>query len=248
MALSKELSKLGVVKADGEVYPRLLVVITGHDKRGKTHFGLTAPTPSLIISSDIGTEGVVDQFVKSGKEIYEYHWALPSKQEKAKALFDKVTEVYYAALEDKNIRSVIIDTESELWELLRLYKFGKLDKIPSYKYGEVNAIAKRMYKKAYDHQKNLVLLRKYKKKYVGAEWHGDYEPSGYNDIDYIVQAVLTADRYPRSKDETNPDFFITIDKSRHASEKEGTVLEGPMCSFQFLANELLPDVDIDFWE
>jgi len=246
--ISNKLQNLGVKEADSKVYPRLIVAISGHDQKGKTHFGLTAPDPSVIISSDIGTEGVVHKFKAQGKKIYEYRWSLPELQEAAKKEWLKLSEVYDQVLQEKDIRSIILDTESETWQLLRLYKFGKLEKIPSYAYGEVNAIAARMYKRAYDFQKNLILLRKMKSVYINDKRTAEWEPSGYNDIRHVAQITGLAGREPRTKNENNPDFTFTFTKCRHNPALEGEVLEGPMCNFPFMANMVLPDVDIDFWE
>ena len=248
MPLSKELQKLGVKEADATVYPRLIVAISAHDQKGKTNFGLTAPSPSIIISSDIGTEGVVDKFKAAGKEIYEHNWTLPRKQKDAENAWKKVEDVLEAAYTDSYLRSIVIDTESELWQLLRLYKLGKLEKVPSYKYGEVNAIAGRIFKKAYVHKKNLILLRKLKPIYIGKERTNNYEPSGYEDVKHIAQVTALAGRNKRTKTDTNPDFNLTITKCRHKPELEGEVYEGHEVSFPWLATEVLPNTDMSDWE
>ena len=247
MPISKALKNLGVKEADTAVYPRLIMAVTAHDQRGKTHFALTAPSPSLIISSDIGTEGVVGKFQAEGKEIYEHQWTLPEAQKDAKKEWESLAAVFEAALQDEHLRTIILDTESEVWQLLRLFKFGKLEKIPSYMYGEVNAIASRMYKRAFQHKKNVILLRKFKAKYINDKRTADYEPSGFGDIHYIAQVTATAGREKRSKNNSNSDFNMTITKCRHNPELEGEIYTGPMCCFPYIASEVVTTIPMSEW-
>ena len=41
---------------------RLIVSVEGLEKRGKTHFAMTAPPPIAYFDMDIGAEGVVNKF------------------------------------------------------------------------------------------------------------------------------------------------------------------------------------------
>ncbi len=44
----------------------------------------------------------------------------------------------FKALESKEIKSIVIDTASEAWELVRLARFGKLTQVMPQHYGPVN--------------------------------------------------------------------------------------------------------------
>lgn len=114
---------------------RTILRIVGERGTGKTHFALTAPGPILYQSFDWGLEGVIERFVKEGKEIYpvQYEWhpggrkAQDDKGEFNQAyaveLRDKFEEDLYYAL-DNGARTVVWDKETDIWEMYRYAEFG----------------------------------------------------------------------------------------------------------------------------
>src|ERR1035437_263544 len=79
-----------------EVIPyRLIWRSYGPEKSGKNHFGLPAPGPIAIQSFDIGVEGVVEKFVKAGKDTRAVSYESERKdctQAAAQALRDQFEE------------------------------------------------------------------------------------------------------------------------------------------------------------
>ena len=117
---------------------RLIMAASGREKQGKSHFALTAPSPIAYFDLDIGTEGVIDKFVANGKEIYhnDYNYHLLKDIRKQGPvdvapyieMWEKFKSDYVSILESP-VRTLVIDTATELWELLRMSRFGKLDQV-----------------------------------------------------------------------------------------------------------------------
>lgn len=122
-------------KADGSARQRIIGLSDGEPGSRKTSFWLEAPGPIVIISLDLGLEGVVERYHKD-KEIYvaEYSWApnpdddMGLTQEAAVELRDKITGDFEHAIQ--NARTVLIDKETDLWELFRYAEFGSPNDAP----------------------------------------------------------------------------------------------------------------------
>ena len=135
----KELEGMGFSDDVIERPYRLVASVSGREKVGKTHFALTAPDPIFFINIDIGAEGVLDKFQAEGKKIYLYDVRVPRTApkdyyvpmwESLKKVFEKACQV--------GAGSIVVDTASEVWELARLAKFGKLTQVMPQHYVEVN--------------------------------------------------------------------------------------------------------------
>ena len=108
---------------------RLIGLSVGEVGSRKTSFWLEGPQPIVVFSIDQGLEGVVDRILREvapDKEIHikEYEW-LPTEatsQEEAVELRDQFTEDYEHALQ--HARTVILDKETDFWELFRYAEFG----------------------------------------------------------------------------------------------------------------------------
>jgi hypothetical protein len=122
-------------KADVAPKPRIIGRSAGEVGTGKTHFWLGAPGPIIVFSFDKGLEGVVEQFQDS-KDIYiaEYDWYPPpvnddtsdedrdAFKQQAIEIREQFTEHFEWAIQ--NARTVLIDKETDLWELQRYAEFG----------------------------------------------------------------------------------------------------------------------------
>jgi hypothetical protein len=184
-----------------EVIPyRLIWRSYGPEKSGKNHFGLTAPGPIAIQSFDIGLEGVVEKFVKAGKDIravsYEFE-RNDCTQAAAQALRDQFEEDYDIALQQG--RSVIWDTESELWELFRFAEFGEnaqgVSTDAPRNYVRLNSRFRDLVQRAYDSEANLQLIEKVKERWKTNDKgspvpSGQFEPTGFKESGYLVQANI----------------------------------------------------------
>src|ERR1700723_169108 len=134
------------VRASAPVTHRLIVNAEGEEKSGKNHFSFSAPGPVYLHSFDIGNEGVVQKF-QSEKEIYiaEYELSMQPGEasavevaEAAEKVWQQFISNYRDGLASCGNGTTVVDTGTEMWELLRLARFGKLTQVMPHHYGPVN--------------------------------------------------------------------------------------------------------------
>ncbi len=239
---TQQLAALGFEKPDVAILPRLILSISAREKQGKTHFALTAPGPIAFFNTDIGIEGVINKFAPR-KEIMIMNMPVPDSQVEAKKCWEKFKSAYDSVLRMKDVRTVVLDTATEVWELLRMYKFGKLSQVMPHQYGPVNAIYRRMLKDSYASNKNIILLHKMKPVYIDDKRTNKYERAGFSDTGYIVQANCIMFRDPVTKENPNPQFNIQIEDSRHNPDVVGMKFSGAMCNFPMVASMILGEGD-----
>lgn len=234
---------------------RLIVAIDGLEKSGKSDFALRdTPAPIAVINTDVGLEGVVQKF-QDHKEIYKSDHILnfpiggdPVKiATMANIVWAKAKKDFFGALENKKIRTLVVDTATELWELLRLARFGKLTQVMPHHYGPVNAEFRDLINRSYDYDTNVILLHKLKKEYVtGKDGKGNptgkWERAGFGDTGYRVQVNA------RTWRDTDGEFHLLVIDCRQNEELFSEDFTAPMNSFPFLASMVFPDTTPEEWE
>ena len=252
----------GFTEASSEEKLRLILNVEGGEKEGKTHFALTAPGPIALIDMDIGLEGVVSKFIKE-KKIYvasfNYREATDPKQ--WDEMWQKMKKCFLDALTNNAIKTLVCDTATEMWELLRMASFGKLAQVKPHHYAPVNAEFRDLLRKAYDTDKNLILIHKQKKEYVDEKWTGNMERAGFGDVGYAVQANVISWRvsaldvvYGKGRDDEYQGFGITVKDCRQRPELAGQEFldlsaKGlpTMNTFPYLATQVFPDTNEEDW-
>ena len=194
---------------------------------------------------------MVDKFADE-KEIYVYDYGddRPTDKEGYEAKGLQIQGDFYEAVENPDIRTIGIDTETDLWETRRLAKWGRAASIPL----EFTSLNKdmRMMVEAVNHSgKNLILISEMKKKYVDVvdakgrsigHWDGTYEPAGWSGVDYKVQINLLSEFDP-----IEHIFKTTIINNGLNQLLAGEELEGEMNNFAFLGLTTYPDSDESDW-
>lgn len=265
------LTKAGFKPAESQVRRRLIVSVEGEEKTGKNNWAFTAPDPIAVFSFDQGVEGVVEKFINGKamvggipigkKEIFVKEIILPpsatggSRNNVQIAVpgfnYEQVWSTFvenYQALLDAKIRTIIWDTATEVYELQRLFRFGKLSEVPANMWGPVKAEYRELIRRAYNSYSNLILLNKVKPVYNENDKRipGKFELSGFNDIGYVVQINIKTFR------EDLPDggskFSIKVLDCRQNAQVNGVVYEGRMCTFPKLAENVIEGTDADDWE
>ncbi len=225
---------------------RLLVNIEGLDKGGKTHLALTAPGPIALFDMDRGLEGVVQKFMKEKEILFTSYRHMPCVTEMDhKNLWAKFEKDYDTVLLHKGIRSIIDDTATELWEKARLAEFGRLSNV-QHLYPALNAKFRKLIDRAFDAEKNLILIHKRKKSYKqnakGEDsWTGGWEKAGFGEVGYIVQVNLYAFQ------QDDGEFACEVINSRLQPSLNGEVFAGELCTFPYIASLLRPDTEIMDW-
>lgn len=244
-------------KARDSVKHRLIMSVMGKEKEGKTHFALTAPGPVGYLNLDKGYEGVGNKF-ETEKEIYksDYNIQLPRRGTNMDAVAGLLAPFWEDALEDvayalDNYRTSIVDTGTELWELCRIARFGKLDQVKPHHYGPVNReFRDQIYGSAYNSDCNLIVLHKLKAEYLNDKKTGNYERSGFSDTGFVVQTEVLCYRVGVDERDGADDlgFRLLVQSCRQNPAIEGEILQGPMLNFPFLATMIFPDTQISDWE
>jgi hypothetical protein len=212
---------------------RLIASVSGREKTGKTHFALTAPGPIFFINIDLGTEGVVGKFQDTGKRVYIYDVRVPKTASKDiyVPMWENLKQIFQKVYSLKD-GSVVVDTDTEVYELARLAKFGKLSQVMPQHYTEVNNEYREVLRLAYDSPMNSIFIHKMKPKYVNNARTADYEPSGFGDMEYNSQVNIVM--YREQNEDEASEFSAFVKDCRQNKDVNGTVLRGPMCNFEFL--------------
>ena len=246
--------------AAGEVQKRLICAIDGLEKGGKSNFALTMPGPIAYQSFDVGLEGVIEKFQKT-KDIYLAEYGLTvEKGDDQGAIMNKVLPVWNLFTKDfkdvmlpgmkkGTIKSGVWDTGSEIWEVLRLARLGKLTQVMPHHYTALNAEYQNLVRDVFETPGNLCILHKLK-----PEWKdnpttgkgnktGNYERAGYAGTGFLVQVNATAWR-----DMETGVFHLTVKDCRQNPAIMGLDLEGELCTFPWLAVNVYPTTMLSDWE
>jgi hypothetical protein len=230
---------------------RCLISVEGKERTGKTTFGLSVPGPLVYLPLDPGMEGVIDKVLetkeillptKENGEIEKFNYREATSPKDYERLWDKFKTTYEVGLASREIKSLVIDTGTEAWELLRLARFGKLTQVMPHHYGPVNAEFRDLIKRVYETDKNLVIIHKVKKEYVNDKTTGEFERAGFNDIGYLVQINLVMWW------DLENGFGMTVRDCRQNMEIAGNKYNEPMNTFPFLASQVYPETSPEDWE
>ena len=251
--------------------PFHILSVEGLPKTGKTHLCAGAPGGIGIQSLDFGTEGIIEKFSDTYFDVREYNFAydftIQKRGDEATEQADRIKADYWEPFNqdaaqffgDPSIKTVVWDTASEVWEMLRLAHFGKLMQNPQMQYGVVNAEYKALVRMANTARKNLILVHQLAKEYKTIEdgngkeksiETGNYKRQGNNKVDYLVHSyvrTLYDEPVKNSKGviATPGKFKIEIIRSRFNPDANGLIIDA--CSFVDLMGLLAPHVDSDAW-
>jgi len=243
-------------------YKRLIMAIAAHEKCGKTTFALTAPKNIMYFNFDRKIEqATLDNINVDRNSIFikEIRVRENQAQDLHRKQWDEVKEAFLWALSAESIKSIVIDTESEMWELARFAYFGRASNV-AHLFTPLNAMYKNMLDQVDKHNKNVILLRKFKKQFVKLEkldnkgnekeaWNGKYEYSGFGKLKDIAQinATMYRNTVENNKGEKEDSFvFEILNNGLKASLNHETFVD-EMCSFPWVAS-MLTDSSPEDWE
>lgn len=253
----------------------LMVATDGMPRTGKTRFAATAPDPIGVIALERNTRYTMAKHAQeTGKKILapEKDFIRPWKDlsgglqgnsdlssDAAIKLYrkhlDSLTEEYLRMLDDKAIRTVVIDTGTQLWEDILFAHFGKSQQIKPISRGLPNQEMKNLLNAC---QKNIIVIHKSKEKWVDDKPTGKFERSGYGYVAYDMNVCVQhyRDTAIHNKDcrvsedgcvcwgikisecQANPELIGAGDDSR---------LTGSRVTFAQLARRIFPDSSLKDW-
>ena len=244
-------------RATTEAYTkhRLIGLSYGEPGSRKTSFWLEAPGPIVVMSFDKGLEGVVDRVLRDNpsKQIYvkEYEW-LPTtetSQEDAITLRDEFTEDFEHAIQ--NARTVLIDKETDLWELFRYAEFGAPNDAPR-NYPALNQRYRRLVNMPKALDVNVGFVEGMKDEWgskvnkktgaQGAAATGNRIRAGFGELDGLVHLILHHHGVGQN------DWAFTVGKVRgpNGVQVAGETLTN--LTFPEFAMTVFPDSSPEDWE
>lgn len=197
-----------------ELKQRLIVAVDGESGSGKNRFAFTFPDPIAFLSFDPNYEKALKEARKLGKRVYRKGYSLPivkpdgKEGEKIAGVFgdiwDEFAVDYMGAIRDKAIRTVVIDTATELFELVTYAIYGKNVQVMPKERGHAYASYRQIIREAENTDKSLVLLHKMKDQWVNDKSTGKLIRAGYKDTGYCVNTEVLMSKH---SDEPYPDRY-----------------------------------------
>ena len=234
----------------------ILLSVDGHPKSGKTEFGLSMPGDLFVLNLNWGLAGVIEKHVKTGKRIYVADIQIPFSKDlpgggftvlssAAADQWRKAILTLQEAIKEADVKSIFIDMGTELWDLLRIARLGKLAQVLPVQYAAVNAEFRQLLQLLLTCKKNVVLSHKVKPEYVNDQKTNRFERAGFGDIGFDVQAELRADR--DLKADGNDQFTLTFGDCRANKDLKGQTLRGTDCNFLTVVSLIYPDTTEKDW-
>jgi hypothetical protein len=254
---------------------RLMIGTDGFSNTGKTEFALSAPGPGMAIFLDRGCDSVIDN--PHPPESRQSNWAfkvisVPLATQATQASYLEYWRSFYkefkAACDNPDCRTILLDGDSDSWELQRLAEFGKLTQIPPIMYTNVNAARRAMIARAWDTGKIIIATNKIKDEYktvVDAEGNpvlkdgkesreksGEYVRQGFADQDYLWQIQIRhLYQAPRinavTKKQMPQQWGLRIMKCKVDTSLQGVELWGKDACFAGLVQTIYPHIPLKDW-
>lgn len=251
-------------------FRRLMLGTQGRSDSGKTEFAISAPGPGVVICLDRGYEAMLDNQTPPPWRRKDFAFKvvkapLPTgaakdlHQAEAIEIWKQFRSDCYSAIALPEARTIVIDGDSDSWELQRFAEFGRINKVPSHMYDGVNAARRSFYARLHDSGKNIIATNKIKKHYVtqykpdgtpilderGGEkriWDGTWERQGFGDQEYLWAIQL--DHF---WDEEQSDWAAKIIKCKPDKTLEGYTLRGEELNFAGLVQTVYPHIPLSEW-
>ncbi len=255
---------------------RLLVGTEGDTNTGKTEWAISAPGPGIVLCLDRGFDSMLDNPRPPETRRQDFAFSVipvllslqaqqPDYQECWKAFRTR----FYKALENPDAKTVVIDGDSDSWELQRLAAHGKLTGVfPQTNFTEVKAARRALIAKAWDSGKNIIATNKLKDEWkpilgkdgeplkddrgeIKREATGGRERQGFPDQSYLWHVQIRHLYQPPKKNKFDKmvpaQWGLRILKCKANTEHEGSELWGADCSFASLVQLIYPQVPLKDW-
>lgn len=237
------------LKADDTGKQRIVGASFGEVGTGKTSFWLGAPGPIVVQTLDQGLEGVVENYVREGKEIYvaEYDLGMGVGEsythEVAIAARDKFIEDFEHAL--GTARTIIWDRESDMFSLFSYAESGTTDKfgalVPK-DWDKLKGSIRRLIAMAKATDVNFGIIQGLRDEWSKAKMGktGNRVRNGMEDIDALVHVNLQHIR-------ENGAFSINVGKVRGPGARDMQDQNVGDVTFVEFAQLMFPDSSEEDW-
>lgn len=262
---------------NGHLLKPILIGTEGETNTGKSEFALSLPGPGacIVLDRNLGfldnpnppKERHSDNF---GFKVVSVPPNSTADQPTYLEYYKGVRESFKSALENPDVVSVVLDGDSDFWELHRLASFGKLTNVwPQTKYGDVYAQRRALTARAWDSAKIVLGTNKLRDEYVtvykpdgtpelekdGNEVKkktGNKVRQGFPDQDYLWEIQLLHMRKdahinPFTKKLVPQQWGVRVLKCKHSPSMQGTEIWGADCNFKGLMQVLYPEIPLGEW-
>lgn len=237
---------------------RLIVSIEGPEKSGKNHFAFTAPGTIAFHSTDHGDEGMIEKFVRGDGvpkvKIRKAQYRVDVPEGADEKATSKACEPVWSTfrlnyrLGLAQCRTTVVDTSTDIYELIRMTYFGKLQQVMAHHYAPVNTEMKDLFHEAYHSDSNLILLHRVKDEYITrtvqgkekADKTGAKVMAGFSQTKFETQVHLRTFR-------EDGEFCAEVVTCRQNPDLVGMVLQGDMLTFTSLGMMIYPDSTEEEW-
>jgi hypothetical protein len=227
--------------------PRIIANVQGIQKHGKTHFTLSAPKYLYYMNFDKSSEEDVMPKFDGQNIVKENYWPEDLTLEAGKVVWDRFVHNFGEALVTPEIRTIVIDTFTEVRNVALQKEYGKATQVGNkFLFGAPHQELRNLINRVYPTNKNLILVHKEKKEYVNDSWSGGYELQGFGDTPFLVQTNL---HLTREKDKEGLYHFkCTVLDCSINIDIIGAELTDESCNFPTLATLIFPDTELSDWE
>lgn len=223
--------------------------VYGDTGTGRTTLALTAPGPIALFHASEKMEGIVQKAARD-KEVRMHDFGAvfvggPNKiASEASDILANMQATWVDAF--SWAKTIILDTHTEAWELLRLARFGTLTprgKV-AHLYGPVNAEWRSMMSKRFRSQNrtNLIIIGQTKEYYKNDKPTGRTVRAGQKEVPFMVDVAIRT-----ARDLMESDFTATIEKGWWNALMEGTPAYNEDITFPYLMS-LITETDEEEWE
>ena len=239
-------------------FKRLMVGTDGWSNTGKSEFALSAPGPIEWLCLDRGYESLLDNPrppQTRRKDVAIKVLPIPLASQAGQTEYVKYWKEifwpsYMSALENPNSRTVVLDTDSDTWELQRLAEFGKLTQVPALQYPAANAARKAMIARAFDSGKIVIATNKLEEEYeskvdsAGKTVNvktGNAKRQGFRDWTYLWQLQL------RHITNGKGEFGVRVLLCKADTSLQGLEFWNDECNFQSVVSAIYPQIPLTEW-
>ena len=221
------------------IYPRIIASLWGPPKSGKTHLGLTFPTP--IYAIEIGETGTEDWFMAHPDVPHKYEPIiipdLVPKLSDHEMLLANFEEKLMEAV-DSEYKTLVIDSTSRLWRSIRAVKTDETfrastrEKPNQADYEGANDYMEQVVQVARKNRGlNLVFVHRHREVFRKVDGKlqdtGDIESRDYRGMENLVTIQIRTGKAEFFMGKDKPkvmDFAHTIELCRYQPELEGQMI------------------------
>lgn len=239
-------------RVESTTVKRVIVSLWGQPKEGKTHLALSAPEPVFVQNFDHGFEELLARFPNKWIEHGDYFIPPEFNFEEYERLvleFEKDFE-YALTQADKTGGTAVIDTTTQLWQLVSAYKLEPIKqkrlklverrgqdpdvdlKIFPFDYSAPNMMMEGLLRLPYKYPNaNVFYINRAKEVYNSkGEATGQWVYQGFNNMPAIAQMTLNVYQErvenPRTK-QVEAKVYARVDHNRFNKDTRGARIEMP---------------------